>query len=1194
MNEHPGGLTDSDTTDVVDYITDQTTFVKVAYYAVWGVNDYGITVAKWKAIFTTLVNSVAPGKQKCNFPSGTCSLKTVVGYNVILFPFVTKLGDAASMKAWTGLLPTQRQDIKNWLHGRNSQGVKDGNEWGGPSGTTATGPVALLVSVGGELSAPPCPAEPCNIKPTECTYPWAQPGQPATGTYHPTTSAGLYATLYNFDGVDFDLEGGVYLDDCPLNCTTSWARMVGEVRYQFAQKGDRRSTGGTNGTCIVTSAPQTPYFATTPGSIYNLNYVCFEKYYPGPAIPKSADGTSGFDFYNIQFYNQNFQLNTEITVTGGNPVSDVTSPQGQGTAPNAAAMIESGIPPWKIVLGKCCPRQMCGNKPCGWLDASHNPAPPPPPCPATCETFPTPNTKCPAWCCCQDAWNEYVGGATLTEWAASPNWYPLDEVGDANGNPRWGTEAQPLKGIMFWAADNGINQGGEQCGAPWKAINWLTHLYPPPPPVWEIEDHFAAGSDDPIPRSFVSTVATSLPSATAGVGIYIVGGWTGNYGVAVGNIDHYDPSGHMYHNKVLSWPLTSPNPGEFAPGVALDMTNQLLYIVGGAHMATGGETQPRAGALVFSLTTQSYTTLLPMPTAVYGAAVAFYGDKLFVVGGMDASDTPTTLLQVYDGTIGWTSSAGQPNEGLQIARAFITANMIGTSLYITGGVNIHGPVGGHNPPDTQANCVCGGCSCLTKAGEVAPPHLPPNACPGLPIGPPCDPTCPPLKYPACCPPYFPQFPACDFIGPFVEILDLTTQGWVQTTTQSLPEVGRWASAGVAVIDSGTTPVIYTVGGSNTWGPHWDTSANGVGSFFKGLDPGGSNAKWSQMPVPLNIPRYGCSMVVFPPPAAQGSTLALSKLYVFGGQGTPSQATFTKTIESYPSIQIPPSAWVPIAPMGTPRIGHGIGRMHTLSDQVLQVYAVGGQDGSTLLKSAEVLLAAGWKTIAPMSTARVGLGVAFLGTKLYAAGGWGGSPLASVEVYDTGGPTWTWTDIAPMSISRSGVGVASLGSYLYAVGGLSLTGSQGAIVGSAERYSPSGGWANINPMQTPREGLGVAAVGLFLYAVGGTDSNGTVLASVERYDPTANVWASMTSMGTARHLLGVAALGGLLYAVGGKDSAGNNLASVEVYDPATNTWDQPPSSANPLPDDMPRWGPGVTVSLTKLYVVGGGRDHRDRP
>ena len=428
----------------------------------------------------------------------------------------------------------------------------------------------------------------------------------------------------------------------------------------------------------------------------------------------------------------------------------------------------------------------------------------------------------------------------------------------------------------------------------------------------------------------------------------------------------------------------------------------------------------------------------------------------------------------------------------------------------------------------------------------------------------------------------------------VEYLDIsknvqfwTYQGYPGTPT-SLMSVGR---ANFQLIAIGM--VLYAIGGQSGV---WLGEAQGTDTVefldTTGIDEG-RVLVWKTAPA-MNSVRFqlAATAAAGGPAGASAShpTLFPPALYAVGGQSTSSYFSALTSVETYTPTPPPPPgpAWIPIAPMGTPRIRHGIGRMRTLSDQVLQVYAVGGQDGSTLLKSAEVLLAAGWKAIASMSTHRVGLGVAFLGTKLYAAGGWDGSPLASVEVYDTAGPTWTWTDIAPMSISRSGVGVASLGSYLYAVGGLSLTGSQGAIVGSAERYSPSGGWANINPMQTPREGLGVAAVGLFLYAVGGTDSNGTVLASVERYDPTANVWASMTSMGTARYLLGVAALGGLLYAVGGKDSAGNSLTSVEVYDPATNTWDHPPSSANPLPDDMPRMGPGVAVSPTKLYVVGGGK------
>lgn len=56
-----------------------------------------------------------------------------------------------------------------------------------------------------------------------------------------------------------------------------------------------------------------------------------------------------------------------------------------------------------------------------------------------------------------------------------------------------------------------------------------------------------------------------------------------------------------------------------------------------------------------------------------------------------------------------------------------------------------------------------------------------------------------------------------------------------------------------------------------------------------------------------------------------------------------------------------------------------------------------------------------------------------GEVLYAVGGWcSGDAIASVERMD--GRTGEWRSVAPMSKRRCGVGVAVLDNLLYAVGG----------------------------------------------------------------------------------------------------------------------------------------------------------------
>uniref|UniRef100_A0A452T5T3 Kelch like family member 17 n=1 Tax=Ursus maritimus TaxID=29073 RepID=A0A452T5T3_URSMA len=75
----------------------------------------------------------------------------------------------------------------------------------------------------------------------------------------------------------------------------------------------------------------------------------------------------------------------------------------------------------------------------------------------------------------------------------------------------------------------------------------------------------------------------------------------------------------------------------------------------------------------------------------------------------------------------------------------------------------------------------------------------------------------------------------------------------------------------------------------------------------------------------------------------------------------------------------------------------------------------------------------WHVVASMSTRRARVGVAAVGNRLYAVGGYDGtSDLATVESYDP--VTNTWQPEVSMGTRRSCLGVAALHGLLYAAGG----------------------------------------------------------------------------------------------------------------------------------------------------------------
>nr|7ON6_A Chain A, SAKe6AE [synthetic construct] len=286
-----------------------------------------------------------------------------------------------------------------------------------------------------------------------------------------------------------------------------------------------------------------------------------------------------------------------------------------------------------------------------------------------------------------------------------------------------------------------------------------------------------------------------------------------------------------------------------------------------------------------------------------------------------------------------------------------------------------------------------------------------------------------------------------------------------------------------------------------------------------------------------------------------------RIYAVGGyDGSPDGHTHLNSVEAYDPET---DTWSLVAPMKTRRSGVGVAVLDG------RIYAVGGYDGSpdghTHLNSVEAYdpETDTWSLVAPMKTRRSGVGVAVLDGRIYAVGGYDGSPdghthLNSVEAYDP--ETDTWSLVAPMKTRRSGVGVAVLDGRIYAVGGYDGSPDGHTHLNSVEAYDPeTDTWSLVAPMKTRRSGVGVAVLDGRIYAVGGYDGSPdghTHLNSVEAYDPETDTWSLVAPMKTRRSGVGVAVLDGRIYAVGGYDGSPDghtHLNSVEAYDPETDTW-----------------------------------------
>lgn len=262
------------------------------------------------------------------------------------------------------------------------------------------------------------------------------------------------------------------------------------------------------------------------------------------------------------------------------------------------------------------------------------------------------------------------------------------------------------------------------------------------------------------------------------------------------------------------------------------------------------------------------------------------------------------------------------------------------------------------------------------------------------------------------------------------------------------------------------------------------------------------------------------------------------LLVIGGQAP-------KAIRSVECYDLREERWYQAAEMPSRRCRAGLA---VLGDKV---YAVGGFNGSLRVRTVDVYDPAtdSWSTASSMEARRSTLGVGVLNGCVFAVGGFDGSSgLSSAEVFDT--RTQEWRMIAAMSTRRSSVGVGVVNGLLYAVGG--YDGLSRQCLSSVERYNVlNDTWTCVHDMTARRSGAGVGVLDNILYAVGGHDGP-QVRKSVEKYNPETNSWSPVAEMTFCRRNAGVMAHNGFLYVVGCDDGT-SNLASVEVYCPETDTW-----------------------------------------
>lgn len=227
----------------------------------------------------------------------------------------------------------------------------------------------------------------------------------------------------------------------------------------------------------------------------------------------------------------------------------------------------------------------------------------------------------------------------------------------------------------------------------------------------------------------------------------------------------------------------------------------------------------------------------------------------------------------------------------------------------------------------------------------------------------------------------------------------------------------------------------------------------------------------------------------------------------------------------------------------------------------------------------------WTTKLSMPTARCNFGVAVVGSKIYAIGGYkdGSGYLATNEEYDPA--TNTWTTKTPMPTPRSRFAIAVWQNKIYVIGGYYKDNLVNYYLGTNEVYDPStDSWETLTAMPTARALLTADVVNDKIYLIGG---NGESFDLNEVYDPKTDSWTTKAPLPTPVSSHCSAVVDDKIYILGGyaRTERPDYCDLNQIYDPDTNTWD----FGAKMPEQKSSAAAGATVGLAapkRIYVIGG--------
>jgi N-acetylneuraminic acid mutarotase len=274
----------------------------------------------------------------------------------------------------------------------------------------------------------------------------------------------------------------------------------------------------------------------------------------------------------------------------------------------------------------------------------------------------------------------------------------------------------------------------------------------------------------------------------------------------------------------------------------------------------------------------------------------------------------------------------------------------------------------------------------------------------------------------------------------------------------------------------------------------------------------------------------------------------------------------------------PGKWRPRAPLPIPRT-----EMAWATEYRGRVHLVGGyaeQRVDRPYHHAYDPKTDAWEALAELPRGSNHVGVATLGDRLYAFGGFteqNRTPHDGAFAFDGE----RWHSLRRLPEACGAIACVALGDKMHLVGG---------AIGSDNRrsidwhlvYDPrEDRYTRRQPMPVARDHTGAVSVNGQLHLIGGrVDSFHTNSNLHHSYDPKADQWTFRAPIPTARSGHGAVWFRGRIFCMGG-EGTNRVYGQNEAYDPVEDKWE------SYAPMMTPRHGMGAVVVDDAIYVAGGG-------